>query len=246
MNITIVSVPFPFNDNKLTITHQHNAIQSWLRLREVPDILLIGDEYGIEDVANQYGIRHAGNIGRNRLGDLSMKSIFERIYEHVQTDWIAYLDTDTMLLDDFLSTFEYCVGKWENFLACAGRWDAKIPNRIDFEDPSWRQKARDAIYKLGKKGSDWFIYRKGYYQHIPDFSIGKGAWDGWMIGAALTQNIPVINAEKTCTAIHQRHGMRWSGHPASGRNKRLAEKMAAWINDSTYKLNRREVFSAKS
>ena len=91
--------------------------------------------------------------------------------------------------------------------------------------------------KEGKKGSDYFIYKRGFYKHIPDFSIGKGAWDGWLIGAALKQSIPVINGTKVCKAVHQKHGMRWSGSPASGRNKRLAENTVAWIKDATHFLS---------
>lgn len=243
MNLTIVSVPFPFNDNKLTIVHQHNAIKSWLLLDPRPEILLIGDEYGIADVATQYGVRHAGGVKRNKLGDLSMASIFKRINENVDTDWIAYLDCDTILFDDFVHTFEYCSGRWDNCMICAGRWDAKIPNAIDFSSPNWRQKVLDAVYKLGKKGSDWFVYRKGFYQHIPDCSIGKGAWDGWMIAAALKQGFPVINAEKTCKAVHQQHGMRWSNNPAAGRNKRLCGD-TRWIKDSSFFITPKDLKGA--
>ena len=65
-----------------------------------------------------------------------------------------------------------------------------------------------------------------------------------MIGAALKQNIPVVNAENACSAVHQRHGMRWSGHPASGRNRKLVGNTVAWINDSTHKLRKKDVFNA--
>lgn len=233
MNLTIVSVPFPFNDNAITVLHQHNAIRSWLQ-QEVP-VALIGDEHGIKETASQYNVQHIGEIARNELGDLSMRSIFKRINENVSTDWIAYLDTDAILLDDFLRMFEQCSQRWDNCLMCAGRWDAKIDYEINFENPYWQRNAKNKIFKLHMKGSDYFVYRRGQFQHIPDFSIGRGWWDGWMIGAALKKKIPVIDVTDICKVIHQWHGHRWSGKPGTGRNKRLCN-VEAWIMDATHKL----------
>lgn len=241
MNFTIVSVPFPFKDNQLTIDHQHNAIKSWTLLDPRPEIVLLGYEYGIAEVAQEYGCIHVPGIGTNELGHLSMKSIFKQIAQHATNDWIAYLDTDAILLDDFLPMVDYCTSRWENCLVCAGRWDANLPNRIKFSDPNWQKYVLNAVYKEGKKGSDYFIYRKGFYQHIPDFSIGKGAWDGWMIGAALEQKIPVVNVTQACHVVHQKHGMRWSKSIATGRNKRLCGKTEAWINNSTIFLKKGDI-----
>lgn len=244
MNITLASVPLPFVENKLTIDHQYNAITSWTLLSPRQDILLLGSDKGVGRVASEFGVAHVPGIERNELGDLSMRSIFRQIDANAKTDWICYIDTDVVLLDDFIPNFEFLVSNFEVFVSCAGRWDAEIPSRINFDDPLWQKHVLDAVYKLGRRGSDYCIYPRGFYHNMPDFSIGRGHWDGWRMGYPLTQNVPLVNIERSCKAVHQRHGHRWSGQKGTGRNKRLSKNVEAWINNATHYVERKDVFNA--
>lgn len=241
MNLTIVSVPLPFKGNQLTTTHQHNAIHSWTFLEPRPEIVLLGDEFGVAAAAEQYGVRHAPKIGVNELGDLSMRSIFNLADDESHTDWICYVDTDVILLDDFMPNFEHLVARFGKFVSCAGRLDANVLHPLDFSNLGWQQKAIASIYKLGRRGSDYCIYPKGLYHNMPDFSIGKGYWDGWRMGVPLENGIPLVNLERSCYAIHQKHGHRMGSSPGIKRNKKIAVGKIAWIKDATDYVERKDI-----
>jgi len=231
--LTIVSVPLPFSGNQLTIDHQHNAIKSWTLLEPRPEIILLGNEYGIAEVAEQYNVHHVPEIGRNELGDLSMRSIFRQADKYASNDWISYTDTDVILLDDFMPMFFYLVTTFCEFVSCAGRWDANIPGRLDFDNPDWQKAATDSIFKLHPRGADYCIYRTGFYHEMPDFSIGRGWWDGWRMGYPFKVGVPLVNVERVCKAIHQKHGHRWSGQPGTGRNKGMLKGTEAWVTNAS-------------
>jgi hypothetical protein len=241
MNLTLATVPLPFKGNQLTITHQHNAIKSWTLLEPRPNIILLGDEIGTKDAASQYNAMHVPGIGVNELGDLSMRSIFRKIDQKAETDWICYIDTDVILLDDFMPTFEYLIARYHNFSTCGGRWDANIPNKVNFDSPDWRKYVCNQVFKQHNKGSDYCIYRKGFYHNIPDFSIGRGAWDGWRMGYPKSIGVPLINLQNVVKAVHQRHGHRWSNQPGTAYNKSLSKGVVAWVADADIFVTKKDV-----
>ena len=54
--LTLFTVPRPFKKDIDII--QHNAIKSWSLLSPKPEIILIGDDYGVGDVARELGAKH--------------------------------------------------------------------------------------------------------------------------------------------------------------------------------------------
>jgi len=50
---TIVSVPFPFKG--ADGVRQRSAIQSWLHLEPTPEIILMGDDEGVPEYAQEHG-----------------------------------------------------------------------------------------------------------------------------------------------------------------------------------------------
>ncbi|MHA2263550.1 MAG: hypothetical protein ACXAEN_14235 [Candidatus Thorarchaeota archaeon] len=208
-----------------------------------PKIVLLGDEFGVASASKTYGVDYSSELGVNELGDLSMRSIFRQADKVAKTDWIAYVDTDVILIDDFMTAFDYLVKHYHDFVTCAGRWDADIPDEINFDDERWQKSVLDRVFKQHNKGSDYCIYRRGFYHNMPDFSIGRGAWDGWRMGYPKTVGVPLINIQGAVSAVHQKHGHRWSGHLGSGRNRRLAGDMSAWVQDADIFVTKKEVKS---
>jgi hypothetical protein len=54
-------------------------------------------------------------------------------------------------------------------------------------------------------GSDYFIYPRTCFTHIPDFAIGRAGWDNWMIYEARQRTWKTIDATQTIQIIHQDH-----------------------------------------
>ena len=61
--ITLFAIPKPFDGSVDLI--QRNAIASWSRLGPHVDVLLLGDGTGIEEIAQQYGVRHSAELAVN-------------------------------------------------------------------------------------------------------------------------------------------------------------------------------------
>ena len=58
---------------------------------------------------------------------------------------------------------------------------------------------------LGTYAQDYFIStRNGYpWSTIPDFVVGRIAYDNWLVVTALKREIPLVDASGTITALHQ-------------------------------------------
>ena len=53
---------------------------------------------------------------------------------------------------------------------------------------------------------DYFLFPSSLYREIPEFAIGRGNWDSWMVSSASKSGIPVIDATSQVLAGHQNHG----------------------------------------
>jgi hypothetical protein len=223
----------PFADNELTITHQHNAIKSWTLLEPKPEMLLLADEVGTQEAAQKYGCIHIPTVGKNELGDLSMQSIFRLIDTTATYDTIAYVDCDAILMSDFIPMIEYVTAHWDNFAVICGRLSVKLDHHLDFDAADWEDALRSHICRYHNHGTDYYVYRRGLYHDMPDFSIGCGAWDGWAIWYAMQKGAKLVNVHGIATVIHQDHGLRWRTRRGDGRqhNQRLAGKNKKWVSD---------------
>jgi hypothetical protein len=237
-NLTIISVPLPFGSG--TNTRQRNAIRSWTLLKPKPEIILFEDEKGVSEIAEEFGLRHVPNTEKNEVGDISMRSIFRLGDELATHDLIMYVDTDVILMSDFMPVVDYVVARYDDFVLCAGRWSvggARDVPVIDFDDPEWEKQVRDEIHRQHDHGSDFSVHKRGFFKDMPDFSIGQGHWDGWRMGHVLQRGAELVNVADVCKVVHQDHGpSRWNERPHRQRNLELAGKHLAWASDATVKL----------
>lgn len=236
--ITIFAVPMPFiGQDKIS---QHNAIKSWMRLEPRPEIILAGDDEGVADFAADNGLRHAPGLGRTPDGYVSVQSMFNIANREVRTDVVALVDSDIILMNDFAETVE----KYEtasNFLLGGYRRAVQVPELLGFA-PGWEQRLKDRVLSGGqvyKKewggGSDYHVYRSGLYVDSPDFSLGRGHWDGWVMWHALNEGCELIDCTDEIFAVHQNHPWRSWASGGNERNLALAEDKMSWVWNSTRK-----------
>jgi hypothetical protein len=55
--LTIFTAPKPFTNPHIA-TIQRNAIQSWMQLGSEVEVYLMGDEQGMSEIAQEFGLRH--------------------------------------------------------------------------------------------------------------------------------------------------------------------------------------------
>lgn len=239
MNVTICAVPFSFvkGDN----IRQRNAIGSWLRLDPKPEIILLGDDEGVPEFAKSRGFQHIGSIRKTKLGHMDCSDIFQKMQEAASHDVVLYMDCDTILLSSFLPVLKFVSTHYNPFMMVGGRWSIPTPAKVwDFKNPVWEEEAIATIKRHVCHGSDYYAFPKGFITEMPDFSMGRGHWDGWVMRYPLDRGAELVRADLVTKTLHQDHGPRTPRGAGSGwqRNLRLCggKEGQRWASDATVVL----------
>jgi hypothetical protein len=204
--LTIFSAPKPFTNPHIDLI-QRNAIQSWPHLGEEVEVLLIGDEPGIADVAAEFGVWHVPDVEKNYWGTPLVSSIFARARQTSQSPVMAYVNADIILMPDFLQACRLVSSQMDWFLIVGQRWDLDLSADICFTG-DWDRRLVMEVAKRGRKnpsGMDYFVFPRQSFAAIPDFAIGRAGWDNWMIYHARQHGWPVVDVTPSVVAVHQNH-----------------------------------------
>ncbi|MGB9639339.1 MAG: hypothetical protein ACPL3P_08770 [Anaerolineales bacterium] len=205
--LTLFSAPKPFTNPHIAMI-QRNAIRSWLELGEEIQIVLVGSEEGLPQIALEFGITLLENVKRNELGTPLVSAIFELARNVSDAPLLAYVNGDILLLPDFLQAVKRVKGQLERFLIVSSRWDLQVSQLLDFS-ADWQARLWSDLNQHGRRhppaGSDIFVFPRAEFSNLPDFAIGRAGWDNWMIYHALHSGIDVVDATQAMTVIHQNH-----------------------------------------
>jgi hypothetical protein len=73
--ITLFTCPKPFTNPHIAMI-QRNAIRSWKELGDRVEIVLLGEEDGLAEAAQELGVRHIPEIKRNDQNTPLLSSLF--------------------------------------------------------------------------------------------------------------------------------------------------------------------------
>ena len=245
--ITLFSAPKPFNDPHIAMI-QRNAIKSWTLLPDV-EVILLGEETGLAEVASELGVKHLPNVARNESGTPLISSMFQLARENSNSDLLCIINADMILMSDFIEAARRSRLQRDKFVLLSQRWDYDITTPLEFAE-GWERQLEESVRKQDQlhrpAGSDFFLFPKSCYQDIPDFIIGRAGWDNWMIYKARKEKWPVLDCTPAVMIVHQNHdyshlpeGKLHYEHPDTNENIRLAGGQANiryTILDSTYQL----------
>ena len=99
--ITIFITPKGFDRDHIAMI-QRNAIRSWKALGNDVDILLIGDDPGVEENAKALDVRYVKDVKRNSSGTPMLDDIFRIAREKSDSPLLAYVNADIILKPDFV------------------------------------------------------------------------------------------------------------------------------------------------
>lgn len=228
--LTIFTIPKPFKGHINII--QRNAIQSWLQLQPKCEIILFGNEEGTKETAKEFGVLHIPKIKKNEFGIPLVNDIFEKAQKRANYDILVYINTDMILMSDFMKTIEKIKQLRSAFLIIGQRWDLEIKEAIQFTPleisrrnkdtnpeaqkfltgfslADWEKKLYARFTKEGKlhglSASDYFVFPKDINWNMPPFCVGRTSYDNWFIYRIRSLKIPVIDATEAITTIHQNH-----------------------------------------
>lgn len=245
--ITIFSAPKPFIHPHIA-TIQRNAIRSWLALGAEVDVLLLGDEEGLPEAANELGVRLIREVPRNAQGTPLVSALFELARQNSDSPLLAYVNADILLLPDFVSAARALQASGKPFLGVGQRWDLKVSEALEFGG-DWPLELQRRIKEHGSlhppAGSDYFIYPRECFESMPAFAIGRAGWDNWMIYWARRESWQVVDCTAEINIVHQNHdyshlpgGQPHYRLPETDVNVRLAggRRTIFDLNDADYHL----------
>jgi hypothetical protein len=236
--ITLVACPKPFTDPHIA-TIQRNAIRSWARLSPSVEVLLVGNEEGIADVADHLAMRHIPEVRRNEHGTPFLASVLEIGEKHGGGEDICYVNSDIILL----STFPDAVRRARRYLAHAliigHRTDLDVNTEIDFSSEEWedalRKRASNEGVAMMHAGVDYFVFRRRYFHTVPPLLIGRPAVDGWVLWYARNQSKGLIDVGPELMVVHQNHRKpgEWAALGQSPETQYNLSLVSTWVRSFT-------------
>lgn len=214
--ITVFSIPKPFRG--LVGITQRNAIRSWLKLIPKCEIILLGDDDGVAEVASEFGVRHGPKVARNEFGTPLFDSAFETAESMASNRLLAYVNTDIILMSDFLRAVMSI--PWASFVMGSRRWNLAVTHPLDFQAADWEEKLRNTAissgYLIGDDGgSDYLVFPRGMWTELLPFAVGRPGFELWLIYRARMLHVPVVDASSSVMAVHQLHDyshfVEWNG-----------------------------------
>ncbi|MBU2609588.1 MAG: hypothetical protein KJ606_01390 [Chloroflexi bacterium] len=204
--LTIFTAPKPFTNPHINLI-QRNAVQSWMQMEDV-DVILIGDEPGIPETAREFGVRNVPDVARDEKGIPIVKSVMEIGHIHSDSPLLCYANADMILMSDLVRAARQVSEQARDFLLVGQRWDLDLTGPLDFSR-DWESRLRLEVAQRGKFyspwGIDYFVFPRHLYTQVPDFTIGRPAWDNWMVYHARTTFGVAIDASRDVLVVHQNH-----------------------------------------
>lgn len=209
-SVAIFTLPKPFTNPHINLI-QRNAISSWKALGSQVETVLLGSDSGIEETAKEFGAKYAGEVKCNEHGTPLIGDAFQLASQLSDADVLVYCNCDVMLFPDLCQTLEIICNddRMTDFVAFGRRTNLCVLKEINFED---EHHLNDLMHNASLHGvkapvvcKEYFAFTRGLFANVPDFAVGRGNWDNWMIANTKAQNIPVVNVSDSVTAIHQEH-----------------------------------------
>jgi len=255
--LTLFTAPKPFTDPHIAII-QRNALRSWQALGDLVEVVMIGDEAGMNTVAAELGIKHLPDVKTNALGTPLISSIFDLGRAQNDSPYLGYVNADILLMPDLITTLENVAAMWKKFLMIGQRWDLEVNQQLNF-GPGWTEDLTEQIHNNGllhpRTGSDYFIFPRNCFNKVPDFAVGRARWDNWMIYHGREMDYPVVDATNAVMIVHQNHdyshlpgGQPHYKMPESDVNLKLAGggRTVFQLDDCTHEFNNQHIQKMKT
>lgn len=258
MKIIILAAPKKFIAQTKIL--QDNAIDSWIRLVGKENVCLFGDDETKENSARNGIFYEKPETNENGLPLIN--SIFKIAREKFTADYFLYLNSDIILLSDFIDTAKLLKCRFKSdFFLIGRRTNLDINTHIDFSKPDTENRLRKQAQMSGKlvgaTAIDYFLFPRYAFQTIPPLRIGRAGYDNILIyWAKKYEKISVIDGTGSILAIHQNHDYNhvrggekevFSGKDAQDNLKTVGIRERIFlITESDYKINNGKIVSNRN
>lgn len=206
MQLTVFAIPRAF-ERHIGIA-QRNAIRSWKALQPSPRVILLGNDPGTAKTAKELGCDHIPDVAVNEFGTPLLKSIFAQAHAAVDGGTMLFVNSDIILTRDLSAAMALMPP--DNFLLAGRRTHLIVRDEMDLGRAEDDARLRRRVTVNGSLGGptaiDYFVFPHGLFGDVPNFAIGRGWWDHWLITEAVRRGACVIDASPSVLAVHQDHG----------------------------------------
>ncbi len=207
--LTVFAIPKPFKGTVATI--QENAIASWASLQPHAEVILFGDEDDTElqRVANRYGARVLP-LRANRFGTPLVNDAFAQVRIQATGHTLCYANCDMVFGPELLQVADDMQNsQLVDWLGIGQRIELDVTDAVDMSSTSEVNKFFDLARTEGRVSSivckEFFVFPGHLFDEIPDFAVGRGNWDNWVVAHAKSRSVPVVDLTRVLPAIHQNH-----------------------------------------
>lgn len=249
--LSIFGCPKGFDDPHIAVI-QTNAIQSWLHLDPNVQVILLGDDPGVADAAQHFGVEHIPGITLTASGRPMYDSLFATARNVARHTLLAYVNADILLPPGFLHVIRRVDHELDVWMLTGQRWNLDLDTLVDYSNKEWVDTLRSQAARSGFVqpvwSMDYFVFTAPLYANVPPFVLGAQLTDIWMVYAARMMGAAVVDATLEVTAFHQNHdfahytgGVR-SRHDTTAKiNEQLANQEGMnrmyTLLDGTHQLN---------
>lgn len=215
--LTIFAIPKRFEGHIGII--QKNAIRSWARLAPGVEIILFGQgDAELTQLAAEVDATLVP-LATNGGGTPLLSEAFRYVHNNADGSLYCYINSDIIFGPELLEVAdELLQSQLTSFLAVGQRTSAPIETEIDFSNSGQVDQITQLVRRSGKRDSvvckDFFLFTSDLFQTMPEFLVGRGNWDNWMVSSTKSSGTPVVDLTLRLTAIHQNHDY---SHVAGGR-----------------------------
>ena len=205
--LTLFTTLRPFTDAQVALI-QRNAIRSWVALEPMPQIVLMGDDAGVAEVAQEFGLLHLPEVETNEEGMPMRSSMCQLARQVAEHELLCMINGDIIILNGLYEALKRI--RLKQFVAAGRRYNLKIHGAIDFNDADWRTQLQNRLDQegelFGPSAIDYVVYPRSISPPVlPPFPIPRCDWDPWFLFQHQRRGIPVVNFSHVVTVVHQNH-----------------------------------------
>jgi hypothetical protein len=143
-----------------------------------------------------------------------VSDLFTQAQQLSVSNLFCYVNSDIILMRDFMQAIQRVVDQKSRFLLVGQRWNFDVKEVLEFT-PDWEEQLRSQVQTCatlaGVNAIDFFVFPRDLLGEIPPFAIGRPNWDHWMLYRARALSVPLIDATPVVMVVHQNHD--YSHHP---------------------------------
>jgi len=178
-----------------------SAIESWMKLEIKPRIVLLGPGRGVAEFCREKKLEHAG-------ADETEKPLISTVFlqgtqARKENDFFACVEPNLLLNDDFSKIFRYLEKTVSGPFLASGRETSleiteQLESRKDFREA---QDLAAAGVRSSPEQIGYFLFSATRMPVFPAFKWGGHPWQQWLIWAAVTARIPVIDLSEEVRVV---------------------------------------------